>query len=48
MSDTNPKPAEPTEPEPGGTVVQPPPPELLTVEDPDAAEPTEPEPGGTQ
>ena len=49
MSETNSNPAEPTEPEPGGTAVPPPPPEFMTVDDPEEdAEPTEPEPGGTQ
>lgn len=44
MSDTTTNPAEPTEPEPGGTTAQP-------DDDPEAAlsaEPTEPEPGGKQ
>ena len=44
MSETNPNPAEPTEPEPGGTAAEP-------DDDPKvalAAEPTEPEPGGKQ
>lgn len=44
MSETNPNPAEPTEPEPGGSTSQP-------VDDPEialTAEPTEPEPGGKQ
>ena len=48
MSETNPNPAEPTEPEPGGgTTAQPVPdddPEVAPL----SAEPTEPEPGGKQ
>ena len=48
MSDTNTKPAEPTENQPGGTAAQPAP-DLIGLDEPEVvapAEPTEDQPGG--